>query len=134
LTLSGCNWFGGGSSSPAPSAVYTADWELDDHDPLVACDGTVLVNYHMVNCYKNGFSTGLSECSGLIKLPEQVKSPFGTKVEDITNYLSEVIGKRTYNCEEGAQKQLELSTVNCLDSRYIKQTQEGIEDCNPYII
>lgn len=134
LVLTGCDWFGG-SSSPAPNPTYSADFELTEEEPILQpCDGARVIPYRVSKCYQNGIPTDLEECSGLIKLPAQFLSPEGNLDEDLLNYKDEIIGKRTYSCEEGQVKESALNDAVCTDSRYIKQNYKGLIECNPYIV
>jgi hypothetical protein len=132
LFLTGCDWFKGPTDE---HDVYTAEFELVEAEPnLNPCDGVRVIPYRVKKCFRNGFETSPSNCSGLIKLPKEFKSIAGDLEENILNYKDEVIGTKTYTCSEGEEKTTARQDVSCSDSRYIKQIQDGIPDCNPYFL
>lgn len=133
LSLTGCDWFNGGSSSNPPKDIYSAEFALARQAPVLeACDGQEVVEYLVSKCFKNGIETSVADCQGFIKLPEVFSSPAGTQSEDIVNYKDEVIGQKTFSCEEGQNIILADIDVSCTDSRYIKQNNNGELQCNPY--
>lgn len=138
LAVTGCDWFGGKDSSNKTNDVYTAEFELSEAIPtLVACDGTTNVQYKVKECFKNGVSTELSNCSGLFKEPLEVKSPAGTLVVNIEGENEEVVGEKTYQCDQGESLSEEKVTVDCSDSRYAPYSlgDSSIDNtCKPYAV
>lgn len=119
MTLTGCWPFDSDDSSSPNTVTYTAEFSEPSPPNLYPCDGEVVLPKVLNVCKNNsGQIVDNTNCSN-IPIPKVVfKSPAGEQIDPLVNDYIEIIGDRTFTCEEGKNRAQSEVIVSCPDERY----------------
>lgn len=117
--LTGCWPFDSDDSSSPTPVTYTAEFSEPSQPNIYPCDGTITFPKIISVCKKNsGQVVDNINCSHL-PIPQSIfKSPTGEQIDPLINDSIEIIGDRTFTCEEGKNRANSQVFVSCTDERY----------------